>query len=187
MPPITLSITQHMEKEPIFAATEKKTIESEKLMPIPRLDIEVKRLETKAEKAYAPNRNILFSLLIPSAKPRQSAMISPHVWDPKRIAISITRTAAILAGETPFISIKESPARTTAADTMRQVVSVIGSALYFNLFRLQCAALKKKNDAPRARMDSPTVSAYAPATSAFLMFITIPVDSTDKRETSIGR
>ena len=76
-PAITLSSTVQNEKAPKFAAMAKNDIESAKLTAIARLEKEVNRLHKSDEKAYAPSKKSPFSLVIPSAKPRQRDTIKP--------------------------------------------------------------------------------------------------------------
>ena len=99
----------------------------------------------------------------------------------------IIKAANILAGETPFISIKDSPDNKSDAETITQVKSVTGRALNFKRLILQFTALKKKKLPPIASMASPRVSAYSPAPAPFLISITNPVESTERKEISIGK
>ena len=125
-------------------ATAKNAIEKTKQAPTLRDDTDVKSPAASAENAYAPSKNKLFSPLIPTEKPKHIEIISPHFFEPKRIAISIIAAAIILAGAKPLILMTQRLESNVEKEISRQVKSATGKALNLSLFILQFTPLKKK-------------------------------------------
>ncbi len=142
--PPKLSRTLQRANAPSPDATAKNAMEKTKQTPTLRDEMDVKSPAASAENAYAPSRNRLFSPLIPMAKPRHIEIISPHFFEPKRIAISINAAASILAGANPLILITQRLESRVEKEISRQVKSATGKALNFSLFILQFTPLKKK-------------------------------------------